>query len=130
MGLFYVFQGDTYQQQRENNLLASPQKDKNGDNEPGYSTMALVKKGDIIFHCAKQLIRAISIAKTDCYSFTDNIGNYLGYKVDTEYYELIDHLLVSNYRQWLIDNHYKNGPYDKKGKGNQKYLSVLKDNFA
>ncbi len=130
MGLFFVFQGDSYQQQKENNILASPQRDKNGNKDSGYSTMKLVKKGDIIFHCAKQLIKAISIATKNCFPVIDITTDYNGYKVKTEYYELENPLLVSNYQQWLIDNNYKNGPYDKKGKGNQKYLSVLKDNFA
>lgn len=63
--------------------------------------MESVKKGDVIFHCAKQLIKAISIAKSDYLTLIDITIDYSkGYIVDTEYYELENPLLVSNYQKW------------------------------
>ena len=138
MRLFYVFQGDNYKEEKNLNLVFSPQKTKNGSNNKGYSTMTLIKKGDFIFHNANGYLKAISTAMTDCFdsnipeqfSETSQRWNYIGYRINTNYYELNKPLLVTEYKPWIISNFDSDGPFDKNGNGKQQYMSILPHNYA
>ena len=49
MGIFYVHQGTNYKEESSYSFLFSPQKTLEGKKVKGWTTMSLVKKGDIIF---------------------------------------------------------------------------------
>ena len=61
MNLYYVFQGITHKFESVGNYLRSPQKNKTGGKNAGFTNMSNVKKGDVIFHGASGETYAISI---------------------------------------------------------------------
>ena len=138
MGIFYVHQGTNYKEESSYGFLFSPQKTLEGKKVKGWTTMSLVKKGDIIFHSANKSIKAISIAKSDCYKATIppeynntfQIWNNLGFRIDSEYYELENPLLLTDHKPWILDNKENYGPFDKNGNGKQCYLSKFPDTNA
>lgn len=52
MSLFYVFQSTNYQEEKNANIVFSPQRRSDNIKNIGYSNMTLIKKGDYIFHHA------------------------------------------------------------------------------
>lgn len=90
--------------------------------------MRQVKKGDVIIHSYMKNIKAISVAKCDCYSANRPIEivhewNNDGWRVDTQYYFFrnclitSDHMRKSQELQPAID-----APFNKIGRGNTGYL--------
>lgn len=138
MSLFYVFQSTNYQEEKNANIVFSPQRRSDNIKNIGYSNMTLIKKGDYIFHHANSYLRAISKTTDDCkesnmpiqLNETNEIWNRPAYLVNTQYYELEKPLLIKNYRKWIIDNYYKNGPFDMMGRGRQLYMTILPIQFA
>ena len=66
MSVFYVFQGETYRQERTVGYVWSPQKSRIGSINADYTTMTKIHKGDFILHNCNEKIVAISIAREDC----------------------------------------------------------------
>lgn len=111
MGLFYVCQNKTQKQESNGQYLWSPQKTSNGKSNKGYTNMSKVKKGDIIFHGAKQCTYAISIAREDCYTAAQPeelkkegkppIWGENGYRIDSDYISLKRPLEMRPLFTWL-----------------------------
>lgn len=140
MAVYYVFQGETYDEERTGNYIWSPQLNKSGGKNAGYTMMTNVKKEDFILHNSNGKVVAISIAKADCYearqpyelSIAEKslVWNDEGYRVDTEYYDFEVPLYTVNYREWL-ENHYIEGSaFTRVGRGKQQYLCHLADEHA
>ena len=140
MAIFFVFQGETYKEERNGGYLWSPQLTINGRKNAGYTTMTHVRKGDFILHGYDGMIVAISIAQNDYYEcnqpqelasanttvkWDDN-----GYKVDTYYIEFDEPVNLSDYREWLIKNRNDDSAFNSLGYGKQQYLCHLADNHA
>ena len=97
MSVFYVFQGETYKQERKGGYVWSPQLNKSGRKNPGYTMMTNIRKGDFILHNSNSKVLSISIAKEDCYEAdqpnelvvakTSTTWNKKGYRVDTVYFD-------------------------------------------
>ena len=140
MSVFYVFQGVTYQQERDGGYVWSPQKDSSGHNNIGYSTMTNVKKGDFILHNANGKIMAISIAKTDCYESNRPVeltssrqGTQWankGYRIDTNYIDLEKPVATTTHKQWLKDHYDASSAFTREGMGKQQYMCHLADEHA
>lgn len=140
MAVYYVFQGETYDEERAGNYIWSPQLNKTGGKNAGYTMMTNVKKEDFILHNCNGKVVAISIAKEDCYeasqphelSIADKslIWNDEGYRVDTEYYDFEVPLYTSNYREWLEKHYIEGSAFTKVGRGKQQYLCHLADEHA
>lgn len=103
MASFLVSQNKTYRVEIPSEFLWSPQQSKNGSRNAGYELMAIVKKGDIIFHAYNQKIHAISVALTDSYKFPKpreytSEWNNDGWRVDCK-----THILKTaiNYKEYL-----------------------------
>ena len=140
MSIFYVFQGETYNQERTGGYVWSPQFNKAGYRNAGYEKMKEIKVGDFILHNANGEIKAISVAKTNCYK-SDQPKELLiaekqfewgmeGYRIDVEYYDFEVPLITSNYREWLIENYKIDSAFTVKGRGKQQYMCNIHKEHA
>lgn len=140
MGLFYVFQGDTYEKEKAGGYVWSPQLSKNGARNAGFTNMTKIQKGDFILHNKDAKVVAISVAKSN-YAEVDQpreleVGETLnrwdknGYKVDLTYYPFDEGLKTSDFRQWLIDNYKENSAFAVNGRGKQQYMCTLDEEHA
>lgn len=92
MSIFYVQQGETYNEESAGGYIWSPQLTRNGRRNIGYTTMTKVRKDDYIIHVQDGRIKAISIAKADYYEsprpaeLPAALWGLEGYRVDTEYH--------------------------------------------
>lgn len=141
MSVFYVFQGDTYEKEKNGSYVWSPQLDIKGRKNNGYTNMTKIQKGDFILHHKKpSKLVAISIAQTGCMEADKprelaegkdlNRWNKEGYKVDLIYYEFDTPLDILDFSKWLENHHEKNSAFNVNGKGNQKYMCTLAETHA
>lgn len=140
MAVYYVFQGETYEEERAGNYIWSPQLNKSGGRNAGYTMMTNVKKGDFILHNFNGKVVAISVAKDDYYESNQPYElavaektlewNDEGYRVDTEYYDFEIPLYTANYREWLESHYIEGSAFTRVGRGKQQYLCHLADEHA
>jgi 5-methylcytosine-specific restriction endonuclease McrA len=140
MAIFYVFQGVTYELEKEGGYVWSPQLTKNGKKNSGYSNMIKIKKGDFILHNKSGKVVAISVAKDNCeiadrpsefdQSEAVDLWNKDGYLVKLNYYPFDEDLNTTDFRQWLIDNYKDNSAFTVRGKGKQQYMCNLAEEHA
>ena len=140
MSIFYVYQGDTYKIERDGGYVWSPQLDKNGHRNSGYSKMMEIKKDDFILHNCNGKIMAISIAENDCYrsdqplelvnANTVTTWNTDGYRIDTKYYEFDTPFLVTEYKEWLKVHFEKYSAFTVNGTGKQQYMCSINETQA
>ena len=140
MSVFYVFQGETYKEEREGGYVWSPQLNKSGGKNAGYTMMTNIRKGDFILHNSNGKIMSLSIAKDDCHeasqpsellSATTSVewAND-GYRVDTEYFDLDVPVIATNYKSWFIEHYIDGSAFTRKGTGKQQYMCHLADEHA
>jgi len=140
MAILYVYQGETYKEERAGGYLWSPRVKKDGSRTPGYYNMKKVKKGDYILHGDSGKTVAISIASKDYYEAEQPVElknakkpykwDDKGYRVDTVYYDLTNHLVMANHYDWFKKNHVSNSAFQTNGKGKTSYLCNLPDEHA
>ncbi|MDI7817369.1 hypothetical protein QMM58_13390 [Clostridioides difficile] len=65
MAVYYVFQGETYDEERTGGYVWSPKLDKAGHKNAGYTMMTNIRKGDFILHNSNGEVMSISVAQTD-----------------------------------------------------------------
>lgn len=140
MAVYYVFQGETYNEERAGNYIWSPQLNKSGGKNAGYTMMTNVKKGDFILHNFNGKVVAISVAKADYYEASQPYElsvaekslewNDEGYRVDTEYYDFEVPLYTTKYREWLESHYIEGSAFTRVGRGKQQYLCHLADEHA
>ena len=140
MAVFYVFQGETYNLEKNGQYVWSPQKNKRGYNNIGYTTMTHVHQGDFILHNENGYIMAISIAKSDC--FTANQPDELadahttvewgleGYRINCQYFPFDNPVPTAPMQQWFSENYDKGSAFAKNGRGKQQYMCHLADKHA
>lgn len=140
MSVFYVYQGETYDEERSGGYVWSPKLTKSGGKNAGYTMMTNVKQGDFILHNSNGKIMAVSIAKSDCHdgkqphelssANTTVEWDDDGYRIDTEYFDMDVPLVVTNHKQWLAA-HYKEGSaFTVNGTGKQQYMCAIDDEQA
>lgn len=140
MAVYYVFQGETYNEERTGGYVWAPQKNKSGVINVGYTNMTDIHKGDYILHNFNGKFVSISVAKDDCYESnqphelseadTSVEWNDEGYRVDTDYCDLEVPVVVKNYKQWLADNYIEGSAFTRIGTGKQQYMCHLADEHA
>ncbi len=140
MSVFFVFQGETYSQERNGGYVWSPQFTKSGKKNIGYTTMTDIRQNDFILHSSNGRILSISIALNDCYKSnqpeelakakTSTDWNKEGYRVDVEYHDFNDPLDLKSQRKWLASHYIKDSAFNLKGNGNQRYMCHLADEHA
>ena len=140
MAVFYVFQGETYNHERNGQYVWSPQKNSLGRSNAGYTNMTHVHQGDFILHNNNAKIHAISIAKSDCY-VSDQPNeletaektyswNKEGYRIDCLYFDFDTPVSTRPMRDWLAAHYDKDSAFDITGKGRLSYMCHLADDHA
>lgn len=140
MSIFYVYQGDTYKEERSGGYVWLPKLNTSGSKNIGYEMMTNVKKGDFIIHHCNGKIVAISVAKTNCY---DSIKpselsiprasidwNDEGYRIDTIYFDMDVPLIVTEHKAWLAANYKKGSAFTINGTGKQQYMCSIDNQQA
>lgn len=132
MSIFYVYQNQTYDQERNGTYVWSPQRTKNGVENQGYKIMTEIRQGDYIIHHANIAIKAISIAKTDYYEAQQPVElknantnvdwDNNGYMVNVNYTDLDVPLNMKNYRDWLAKHWQQDSAFTRRGTGKQQYM--------
>ena len=140
MPVFLVFQGETYNEERNGEYIWSPKLNTKGKINIGYTTMKEIKEGDFILHNVKGMTKAISIAKGSCFSAqkpkelveakTTTIWDCNGYRVNTKYFDFDVALDVRKCKDWLHTNYIKNSAFTTVGTGKQQYMCHLADEHA
>ncbi len=54
MSVYYVYQGETYEEERKGGYVWSPKLTKSGGKNAGYSMMTYIKKDDFILHMQRR----------------------------------------------------------------------------
>lgn len=138
MSVFYVYQGETFAEELKKGFVWSPKLNKDGKGNKGFSTMTKIKEGDFIIHHYDGKIKAISIAKNDCYdankpSYKKARGKEWsndGYRVDTDYTVLDKPVKLADHKAWLIKNYSEDSAFTKNGTGKQQYMSTITEQHA
>lgn len=140
MAVYYVFQGETFSEERAGGYVWSPQLDKAGHRNAGYTMMTNIRKGDFILHNSNGKVVSISIAKDDYYEAkqphelsvakTSVTWDDKGYRVDTEYFDFDKPLLTTDYQAWLERHFIEGSAFTKVGRGKQQYMCHLADEHA
>ena len=140
MAIFYVFQGETYNEECSGGYVWSPQRTKSGRKNAGYKTMTHVKKGDFILHNSNTKIMAISIAQVDCYESmqpaalkaanTSVDWDNEGYRIDTSYFTFDTPLKITDYMEWFSQHYQKDSAFMVNGRGKQQYMCHLAPEHA
>ena len=140
MAVYYVFQGETYNEERTGGYVWSPQLNKNGGKNAGYTMMTNVCKDDFILHNSNGKIVSISIAKNDCYESnqprelsiaeTTFKWNDKGYRIDTEYFDFDVPVIATNYKDWLANHYIEGSAFTINGTGKQQYMCHIADEHA
>lgn len=140
MGVYYVYQGETYEEERKGGYVWSPKFTKSGGKNAGYTMMTFIKKGDFILHNSNGKIMAISIAEADCKdgrqprelanANTSVVWADDGYRVDTEYFDMDNPLVITNHKKWLAEHYEEGSAFTVKGTGKQQYMCALDEKQA
>ncbi len=139
MSVFFVNQGKTAEHEYVGKYVWAPQKNKVGNDNPGFYTMNEIRKGDFIIHNRKSKIYAISIAQNDCYvadqpselySASNNSWNDDGYRVDCEYFVLDNPLNIKVARPWFESHYNEDSAFNVKGGCKQQYMCHISDDHA
>lgn len=140
MAVFYVFQGETYKEERKGDYVWSPQRNSKGGKNAGYEMMTKIRKGDFILHNSNGKIVSISIAKTDCYKAKQPIElaladtsvkwNDAGYRVDTAYFDFDIPVVATKHKSWLASHYVAGSAFTSAGTGKQQYMCHLADEHA
>lgn len=140
MAVYYVFQGETYAEERAGGYVWSPQLNKSGGKNAGYTMMTNIHKGDFILHNSNGKIMSISIAKDDYYEAdqphelsvaeTTVEWNDEGYRIDTDYFDFDVPVITTNHKSWLATHFIEGSAFTRAGTGKQQYMCHLADEHA
>jgi len=126
---YFVFQNKTFEQERTGGYLWAPKSLPDGRNISHWRLMKEVKKGDVVFHCVKKKIVAISIAKANCFSQTipqeieGNMWDKDGWMVQSDYILITNPIIISDYMEEILKlQPATHAPFNRLGKGNTGYL--------
>ena len=140
MSIFYVFQGKTYNQERDGGYVWSPKLTKDGKKNAGYENMTQVHKGDYILHNNNGEVVAISLALSNCYSAGQpaelkNAQKDIdwaddGYKINLEYHEFEVPLKITEHKEYLTAFNSEESAFDFRGIGKRQYMCHISDFHA
>lgn len=130
--IFMVFQGKNYEQELVNGYICAPYKDAAGHSPAHWTMLENVKPGDIIFHGLLQVIAAISIATSNCFSNKVTGKADVVRQVNCRTTIISKTILTKNFEEEIKNtcNKYKYQPFDKNADGRQGYLFDLNDELA
>ena len=126
---FLVFQGDTYDEEKELSCLWAPKKNKSGNEVHHHKRLLEVNEGDRVIHLVNRYIKAISTVRSKAYDadcpreFKRASWDREGRKVDVEIIELDDPIHVDDIINKIKNNlPEKYSPFNSDGGGNQGYF--------
>lgn len=130
MNYFFVFQNKSYDKERRGSYLWAPKANAKGQTKSHWTSMAQVKKGDLIMHSCNKKIAAISIASRDCEDGEqptelqkEDLWHNDGYIVYTDYYTLEHSIITSDFKDEIYDMQpAQYGPFNSLKRGNTGYL--------
>ena len=134
--IWWVNQGKTMNEEKEEGVLWAPIENKNGSNEYHWETMKEVEKGDIIIHYANGYIRYVSkveetaIKAKKSESIRDTAENWQreGRLIKTNYYKLDPPVELELFNDEIVNLEIDKGPINRKGRVNQGYLFYFTKN--
>lgn len=135
---FYVFQGNTFDQESRGGYIWAPIVNKKGNTFHHWDRLLDVLPGDIILHGCVGYVQAVSIAKGKCYECShpkdhnsDGLWEQDGRRVDCEYITIKRPIKTSSYVDDIVRLcNVKYAPFDKYGNGNMGYLYELNQELA
>lgn len=136
---YLVFQGDTYNEERDGQFIWAPKFTKDGRTMHHWDRLLDVREGDIFFHCSDGYIKAISRVKSPCEDSArpdHTSGDWAnwekdGRRVDCDYHILKYPLKHGAHKEKILEYcNVKYAPFDKDGNGNMGYLYDLNQNLA
>lgn len=132
MNFYVVMQGKTYQQSKEQGVVWCALYDKTGSTPHSWQRMQDVKKGDVLFHCVKGEVVAISQAREDArFGMSDIEEGVAGTLFDALYEELEVAVSVKeNFAQIEPLLPVKYSPFQQNGDGNQGFLYPCNEMLA
>lgn len=131
-------QGSSYQEEKELQMIWTPQKDKGGNVPHSWMRTTEVQAGDRVFHYVKGNIVAISVARESCKaaenpsSLQRNDGSSNdGYLVNLTYHELDKPLNIRDYFHEIAPLlPIKYSPFQQDAAGNQGFLYPCNEELA
>ena len=131
-GVFLVYQGVEYEKELVKGYLSAAYEDKGGGDPYHWKMLEEIKEGDVIFHCVKQYIVAVSVATSKCFKSKIRDGIKDLRQVNCKPFILNDFVYTKDYLKEIKEtcSKYKYQPFDKNGDGKQGYMFDLNDKLA
>ncbi|MEA3318674.1 MAG: AAA family ATPase [Bacillota bacterium] len=131
---WWVNQGKTHREEKENGILWAPQKSKQGNALSHHVNLTQAKVGDIVFCYSAMELRSIGIVKKEAIKSPkpeviegDNWEKE-GYLVVLEYYQFNPTIRKDEVPiEWRLE---EDGPFDRNGNVKQGYFFSLSEEFA
>lgn len=138
MRFFLVFQNKSYKEERLGGFLWAPKANENGQTFHHWTSMTLIRKGDVIFSSYKGELLSIIIAKDDYLEApkpsslkTVNRWEEDGWIVDAEYIDVNTPIKYKDYMDDILDlQGDKYAPFNVSGRGNVGYLFPITEELA
>lgn len=136
--VFFVFQGEAFGKQAHGGYIWAPIYTRGGTHAHHWDRLLDVRKGDIILHGCDAQIKALSIAKGECYEspqpeelMKSDEYEREGRRVDCDYMLLANPIRTADFREDIIRlSQAKYSAFDKDGNGNMGYLYALNGELA
>jgi len=128
INIWWVNQGKTISEEKEEGILWAPIKNKGGSTEYHWETMEEVEVGDIILHYANGSIKYVSqvtdsaVQSKKPESLGDSTWNRDGRLVQTSYYKLSPEVKLDKFKEDVRNLDIEKGPLNSNGNVNQGYL--------
>jgi hypothetical protein len=129
MEVWWVNQRNSYEISKQLGCLWAPLRGTRSNQRVHWNLMSEVKKGDIIAHCSRGAIRALSRARAKAYfasrpdGFKSTVWTYDdGIRVDLDFFKLKPIILVSEVSSKIQALQLIHGPLNRIGKPKQSYL--------
>ena len=135
---FYVFQGNTFDQESRSGYIWAPISNKAGQTIHHWERLMDVKPGDIILHGCDGYVQATSIAKSGCYDYeqpkelrSEELWENKGRRVDCDYILIKNPIKTNDFVDDILRLcSVKYAPFDRNGNGNMGYLFELNRELA
>lgn len=133
MNFYIVMQGKTYDEAKEQQLVWCSIYDSSGQTPHSWERMNAVQKGDVIFHCVKGDIIAVSIAQADAAQVENPFGDsdVTGNGFASNYEELPIALTIKDHFEAIKPFlPIKYSAFQQNGDGNQGFLYPCNEMLA
>ncbi|MFE8699833.1 McrB family protein [Cytobacillus sp. FJAT-54145] len=134
ISFWWVNQGQTYRQEKEEGILWAPQKSKQGIALPHHVGLVKPKVGDIVFCYSAMEVRSVGVVKKEAVeaqkpkAIAEHNWEEDGYLVELEYNDLEPSIKKDDIPvEWRLE---EGGPFDRNGNLKQGYFFELSNDFA